>query len=515
MQQEVLVNTTSGKLRGFEHRGVRYFLGIPYATPPVGDLRFKKAHPAKPWSGVREAKSFGASAMQNDIRATATGSWIEVLSWMYPRTGSPLEGGPMSEDCLYLNVWTPAETQSGGLPVMVWFHGGGFVQGSGGEMLTNGDRLAARQDVVVVTVNHRLGVLGYMPLDLQFGEEFAHAGVAGLTDLVLALEWVRDNISFMGGDPENVTIFGQSGGGAKVCMMMAMPSARGLFHRAVVQSGGLLRPMEQEEGLRLLHRFLKTLRLSSTSGAEKLRDIPVERLLEAQAQLPSASEPSPFQAPWSQRISGGVMSIAPFKDELLPSSLFDPGPSDEDNRTPLLVGTMLHDASLMLCSDPAYATLTESQLGDWLSPLHADTRNLLKLGFEGLESDPPRLRLAQAISQLTFRRWATQLAQARLTQSAAVYMYLIAYRTPILDGLLGATHSLDLPFVFDNAVRSPFAGDRRDREEFATLMSHTWATFARHGAPNHSGMPSWPRYDHPRCTQMVLDVQPHLRRALL
>jgi para-nitrobenzyl esterase len=423
MQQQAIVDTAAGKLRGFEHRGARRFLGIPYGEPPVGELRLATARPATPWAGILEAKSFGASAMQSDIRETATGSWTEVLSWMYPRTGNPLEGDPMSEDCLFLNVWAPAEKQAGGLPVMGWFHGGGFVQGSGGEMLYNGDNLAVSGNVIVVTVNHRLGVFGYLPLDMTLGEGFAHAGVAGLTDLVVALEWVRDTIAAFGGDPGNVTIFGQSGGGVKVCLLMGMPSAQGLFHRAIVQSRAGSRVRGKEEGLELVGQFLEALSINRESAARRLREMPAERLLAAQMQLASLkSGPGPFQAPWSKGS-----------------------------------GSAMHDASLLLCAEPEHAALSARQLREWLSAIKADAG-------EPREDEPPRLQLARVISELTFRHAVVEPAEAKSVQTAPVYAYLFAYPTPILGGLLGATHSLDILFVFNNAVRSPFCGGPRGSE---------------------------------------------------
>lgn len=505
MQQQAIVDTAAGKLRGFEHRGARYFLGIPYGEPPVGELRFAAARPARPRAGIPEAKSFGASAMQSDIRETATGSWTEVLSWMYPRTSNPLEGGPMSEDCLILNVWAPAERQAGGLPFMVWFHGGGFVQGSGGEMLYNGDNLAVSGNVIVVTVNHRLGVFGYLPLDMTLGEGFAHAGVAGLTDLVVALEWVRDNIAAFGGDQGNVTIFGQSGGGVKVCLLMGMPSAQGLFHRAIAQSGAGSLVRGKEEGLVLVGQFLEALSINRESAARRLREMPAERLLAVQMQLACLkSGPGPFQAPWCKGSGGVLMRIAPFQDDaLLPRNPFEAEPPAAIAHVPLLVGSAMHDASLLPCAEPEYAALSARQLREWLSAIQADAG-------EPREDEPPRLQLARVISELTFRHAVVDLAEAKSVQTAPVYTCLFAHPTPILDGLLGATHSLDIPFVFNNAVRSPFAGDREDRKQVAEMMSRTWSTFARAGTPSHGGLPAWPKYAKEGPATMVLDGRPRI-----
>ena len=267
MTDATVVKTTAGAVRGARDGGIEIFKGIPYAAPPVGPLRFRRPAPAAPWDGVRDALEFGPSCPQPPERPEG---WAPEPS--------------LSEDCLYLNVWTPGTGEGERRPVMVWMHGGGYSIGSGSWPVYDGTALARRGDTVVVTLNHRLGILGYLHLKELAGPEFASSGNAGMLDLVAALEWVRDNIAAFGGDPGKVTIFGESGGGAKVSTLIAMPAARGLFHRAAIQSGPGLRVKPPEQAAELA----RTIAGEICGGAfdlQKMQAAPVERLREAQGKL--------------------------------------------------------------------------------------------------------------------------------------------------------------------------------------------------------------------------------------
>ncbi|MFI0409158.1 carboxylesterase/lipase family protein [Actinomadura sp. 3N508] len=493
MQQRVIVDTTSGKVGGVRHRGVASFLGVPYGAPTGGAARFRPPEPAKPWPGVRDATVFGRAAPQNDIRLAATGSWVEAIDYLYPRTGSALEGVPMGEDCLVLNVWTPEATPPGRRPVMVWLHGGGYQHGAGSESMFLGDRLARLGDVVVVTVNHRLGIFGYLALESLLGAEFEDAGIAGLLDLVLALEWVRDNIDGFGGDPGNVTVFGQSGGGDKVRILMSMPSASGLFHRAIIQSspGPLATSAEAAHDL-----AAKAVRLSglSPSRARELTTWDTGPLLELQRAL-----------------TGDVMGGFTLDQDLLDAAHasfaphLDPSPAPDGAGVPVLVGHTSHDASLILCNAPEYATFSDSQLRAWTEGRFDISADALATAYQDrVGPEPARLRLARIVTDTTFAPAAIDLA-SQLSASRTVYCYEFAYRTPILGGLLGATHSLDLPFVFHNAELSPLAGDRGDRGEVSTRMALAWTSFARNGEPGHADIPTWEPYTPETRATMYID----------
>ncbi|TYK51042.1 carboxylesterase/lipase family protein [Actinomadura decatromicini] len=493
MQQRVIADTTSGKVGGVRHRGVASFLGVPYGAPTGGPARFRPPEPAKPWPGVRDATSFGRAAPQNDIRLAATGSWVEAIDYLYPRTGSALEGVPMGEDCLVLNVWTPEAAPPGRRPVMVWLHGGGYQHGAGSESMFLGDRLARLGDVVVVTVNHRLGIFGYLALDALLGAEFEHAGIAGLLDLVLALEWVRDNIDGFGGDPGNVTVFGQSGGGDKVRTLMSMPSASGLFHKAIIQSspGPLATSADAARDL-----AAKAVRLSglSPSRARELATWDTGSLLELQRAL-----------------TGDVMGGFTLDQDLLDAAQasfaphLDPSPAPDDAGVPVLVGHTSHDASLILCNAPEYATFSGSQLRAWTEGRFDVGADALATAYQDrVGPEPARLRLARIVTDTTFAPAAIDLA-SRLAASRTVYCYEFAYQTPILGGLLGATHSLDLPFVFHNAELSPLAGDRDDRRDVSTRMASAWTSFARNGEPGHADIPPWEPYTPETRATMHID----------
>lgn len=496
MPRYVTVKTGAGTLRGVESLGVTAFLGVPYGEAD----RFLPPEPARAWTGVRDAVTFGPAAPQVDTRVYANGSMPEVLSLMYPRTGTPVEGGPMGEDCLALNVWAPDVEGGPPRPVMVWFHGGGFIHGTGTEMMFNGDRLARSGDVVVVTVNHRLGLFGHLPLDAALGERFAGSGNAGILDLALALEWVRDNISAFGGDPANVTIFGQSGGAGKVATVMAMPRAAGLFHKAIMQSGPITRAATVEDGDRLLDRVLRELDLPRDQAAGLL-DISMRDLLDVQTAI-FYGEPMRFGA----GLFSNAIGVGPILDgEILPIHPFDPGPAAQAADVPLLIGSTVHDAALLLNEDPEYLELTEAGLSTVLRRDLGDQAGETMARYRAEHpGESPRLLWSRIVSDLSFRQGSIAIAERKLMQPAAVYMYLFAQETPILGELLGACHSLDLPYVFNVVDRVPFVGQQADRHRVADAMSRAWATFARTGDPSHEAIPDWPRYSLEERATMVI-----------
>jgi para-nitrobenzyl esterase len=490
------VETTAGRVRGLTTNGVKVFLGIPYAASTGGDGRFRPPRPVEPWTGTRDATFFGQVAPQIDFRSEAPGRWGELLDLIYPGFGNPFEGVPGGEDCLVLNVWTPA-TDSGRRPVMVWFHGGGFQHGSGSESMFHGEQLAGREDIVLVTVNHRLGVLGYTALQDVAGEEFAGSGLAGSLDLVAALEWVRDNIASFGGDPGNVTIFGQSGGGMKVSTVMAMPAAAGLFHKAIIQAGPGIRAIDRERGARIGSALLAALDLAP-SQAGRLRELPLSTLIDCQRDLGRRAK----------EFGGGLMLFAPvIDDDQLPAHPFFPTASDLSAGIPLLIGTNADEAGMFLTEDPDFAIdMDLATVRAKLAAMTGDaTDKILDTYAELYPGYPPYRLLTQVMSNITLRGASIRLAEAKVAQSAPVYMYLFTYETPVMDGLVRSCHSLELPFIFSTVDRVPFAGDRPDRFEVAATMGHAWASFARAGQPSVQGQ-DWPAYDTAGRATMRLGV---------
>ncbi|MGD0434562.1 MAG: carboxylesterase family protein, partial [Acetobacteraceae bacterium] len=350
-QSAPVVETSSGKLRGTIVEGVAAFKAIPYAAPPTGTLRFLPPREPEPWPGIRDATAYAGRAPQAGLRA-GTRPELETFS------GTP-DTSPDSEDCLTLHVWSPSITDGAKRPVMVWLHGGAFSYGSANSDRLRGSRLAKRGDVVVVTVNHRLNIFGHLDLSDAGGTDYAQSGNAGVLDLVAALEWVRTNIVRFGGDPGNVTIFGESGGGGKVSTLLAMPVAVGLFHRAIIQSGAAVRLRTKDRSLKLTDLVLKELGITS-SAIELLRTVPVSRLLAAIKPAERALGPSPHRLfdryPFGPVVDGDV----------LPRHPFDPDSPKIMRDIPLIIGDMKDETASFLAPDDLvwHRTLTEAQLVD-------------------------------------------------------------------------------------------------------------------------------------------------------
>ena len=397
------------------------------------------------------------------------------------RTG----GWSRSEDCLRVNVFTPAEPGNNGRKraVMVYMHGGGFSGGSGNDLLSyDGENLARRHGVVVVTHNHRLNLFGYLNLAELGGERYAASGNVGMLDIVAVLEWVRDNINQFGGDPANVLVFGQSGGGAKVSALMAMPAAKGLFHRAAIQSGAMLRA-------------------SATDNAPKVRRDGGRRARnfdEPVGQAPRATdEHAAGGAGWGPVVDG----------KILPAHPFDPAPPEISAHVPMLIGTCLNEI-VNGTDNPERDTLTEEILSRRVSEKYKNKAGDIIAAYRKQYPNESSFGLWAAISAAAPRRNSiTQAERQAARASAPVYMYLYAWRTPALGGNIGTFHSSEIPFVFDNAsLCTNYSGGSSEALALSSKMCEAWASFARTGKPSHGGLPAWPAYDAKSRATMIFNT---------
>jgi para-nitrobenzyl esterase len=491
-QSALVVETSAGKVRGTIIEGVAAFKAITYASPPTGARRFRPPTEPEPWTGVREATAYAGRAPQAGLR-TGTRPELETFS------GAP-DMSPDSEDCLTLHVWSPNVSDGGKRPVMVWLHGGAFAYGSANSDRLRGSRLAKRGDVVVVTVNHRLNIFGHLDLSELGGEDYAQSGNAGVLDLVAALKWVRTNIARFGGDPGNVTIFGESGGGGKVSALLAMPSAIGLFHRAIIQSGAAIRLRSKDRSLKLTELVLRELGVT----IEELRTLPVSRLLAAIKPAERALGPSPHRFfdryPFGPVVDGDV----------LPGQPFDPDRPVIMPDIPVIIGDMKDETASFLAPDDLvwHRTLTEEQMIDRVHAIAGASTDRVVETYRRLYPDAtPADRLIATTTDANFRIRSLVMARGRAaTATAPVWMYSFEWETPVHDGRMKAPHAMDVPFTFDTIDLTNATDGSETAKRLAETMSGVWAAFARNVAPDHPSIPHWPPYRVPERATLILDA---------
>jgi para-nitrobenzyl esterase len=490
-----IIEIGSGKLRGAADRGVFAFKGVPYGAPATGRNRFKPPQPPPPWTGVRDAFAYRGHAPQSPDRPKRRPQLETLLG--------PADTTPESEDCLTLNIWTPGLNNAAKRPVMVWLHGGAFAYGSANRAVTDGSNLARRGDVVVVSVNHRLNIFGFLDLEDIAGPAWAHSGNAGVLDLVAALRWVRENIETFGGDPNNVTIFGESGGGGKVSVLLALPAARGLFHRAVIQSGAAIRVSTRERAIALAEAVLNELGIGRNE-CERLQSVRAERLLAAMA--PASRAVGRSRWPLLDRYDFG-----PVVDGIdLPQHPGEPGAPAIADDIPLMIGGTKEESAFFLADDDAVwnDTLTEAGLRERVAAVAgAEADNLLAAYRRAMPQSSPGDRLIAALTGSNFWIRTVLLAERYAARRrAAVYMYSLDWRSPAHGGRLKAHHAIDLPLVFDNVDVADTTAGAAGARELAAVVSATWIAFARNGSPDNPALPPWPPYTTGERATMILDT---------
>ncbi len=489
-----VVATASGKVRGTTVEGIHSFKGVRYGAPTGGANRFMPPRKPEPWSGIRDALHYGNSAPQTNPNATAGAGALFA----------PVGGDakmPESEDCLFLNVWTPGVNDGGKRPVMVWLHGGGFLSGSGSDKLIAGENLSRRGNVVVVTLNHRLNAFGFSHFGDIGGPEYALSGNVGMLDIIEALKWVRDNVDRFGGDPSRVMIFGESGGGQKVSMLMGCPLAKGLFHSAAIESGPGIKMLERDKATHVSQVYLKELGLAPEQLPE-IQKFSTERLLAAFF---------PAMAKTGGITAGLIDNFSPVIDPVvLPQHPFSPTAAPFAAHVPLIIGW--NRTEMTLFADPGAFTLDEAQMRQRVTAIHGSAAARI---ISTYKEKYPRL----SVPELHFLIWSdyptmlfeNRIAERRAAQNqAATYLYRFDWRSPVQAGKYHTPHTMEIPFVFDNTrVMASMTGATAEAARLAQRVSDAWIALATTGDPNSAkaGLGHWKPYSISERSTLLIDTQ--------
>lgn len=480
----LIVETRYGKVQGYEQGSISVWKGIPFARPPTGERRFRAPQRPEPWTDVREATAFSPMAPQVP----------EALGNIVGETGGAAKLPPISEDCLYLNIWSPG-TEGEKRPVMVYIHGGAFTIGSASDPWYNGTSFAARHNIVVVSPNYRLGILGFVDLKDLAGADTGYTANCGLLDQIAALEWVRENIAAFGGDPDQVTVMGESAGAMSIGALLGMPAARGLFQRAILQSGAAGNLPMRPRTTQVAQALLTKLGLE-TSQVSALTKVPPEALLKVQPEL--------------GREFGGVQAFSPTIDgDTLPQHPLAMIAQGSAAQVVILAGTNRDEWRLfaLMSGGPK---VDEEQL----KRIFGDAaRQALATYTETRADKSPEMAWIDIMGDLVFRIPALRLAEGQVQRGAPVWMYRFDWESPAFGGVLGAAHAVDIPFVWntlDMEIARRFTGDSPTRQPLADLMHATWAAFIRSGNPASAGLPTWPTYDLERRATMIFNDVPRV-----
>jgi para-nitrobenzyl esterase len=469
-----VVETQYGKVQGTKSGPIFVWKGIPFAQPPIMDLRFHAPQAPSPWTGVRDATIFGLTSVQSG----------RMMQRFFSATPEP-----SGEDCLFLNIWSPVADDKR-RPVLFWIHGGAFTLGSASTPWYDGTAFATNGDAVVVTINYRLGALGFLHLADIGGEEKGFSNNCGLLDQIAALEWVRDNIAAFGGDPGNITVFGESAGAMSIGMLLAMPAAKGLFQRAILHSGASHTVQDQERATGIARKLMDILGIHKVTD---LVDISLEQLLAAQSKVSESSGRVAFQPV----VDGVTLPLQPIQAIA--------GGSAEG--ITLLVGTNRDEMRLFTMMDPAQATPDM----DTLKRLFG--ANAIEAAAT-YEADQTEQSSSDAwidfLTDRVFRIPAIRLAERQSDRGTKVWMYRFDWPTPVFDGRLKACHALEIPFVWNNLDKygvNMLAGDSPARQKVADAMHAAWIAFARNGNPSTPGLPLWPFYDTTQRATMLFNEE--------
>ena len=491
--REAVAQTESGQVKGYIHNGIYTYKGIPYAKAE----RFMA--PTKPdsWTGVRSSMSYGpvCPLMTPTTQVQDESEFVYHHDWGFP-----------NEECLRVNIWSPGVATPGTdakkRPVMVWLHGGGYSSGSSQELPSyDGENISKKGDVVLVSVNHRLNIIGFLDLS-EYGEKYKSSANVGMMDLVAALQWVKANIANFGGDPNNVTIFGQSGGGGKVVTLMNTPSAKGLFHKAIAESGTAASFQEKAMTKRLSAAVLEELGLQAAQ-VDDIQKIPYEKLAAAgtkamqkvRAQLTSEGKPMTAGAGWSPTHDGSFLPYQPSSPEALAIS----------SSVPLLIGSTKNE---FLSSLGGLRNGSMDEVKSYLQKKYGEkTDAYIAAVKKAYPNDTKPTDLMDIDDR--FRQNSVKYANLKsATNTAPVYMYLFTWQSPVVDGAYKAIHCMEIPFAFNNISRcEEMTGGTKEAYVLADKMSSAWINFARTGNPNHKGLPAWQKYTAENGATMFFDNQ--------